>query len=464
MKRIKHMKRLSQSMIEGPLLGGMIRYTIPVILTGILQLLFNAADLVVVGQFCGSNAVGAVGATGAITALMINLFVGISVGVGVTVAHGLGSKNDAEVHKTVHTALLVALISGAILTIIGIAFSGSFLKMMETPDEILPMSTLYMQIYFGGVVFNLVYNFCASILRAAGETKKPLYFLTISGVINVVLNLFFVTVLHMNVAGVALATVTSQAISAVLVVLEMMRRKDACRLSLKKMKIYKPQLLRFLRLGIPAGIQGSLFSISNVIIQSSINSFGELVIAGNAAGANLDAFVYVTMNAFYQAAVNYVGQNSGAGKFDRIKRVFWLSCASAATTGILLGGLLYTFGRPLLSIYITDSDMAIEYGMLRLAGVGLPYFLCGIMESIVGCIRGLGASVSPMLISIVGVCGVRLVWIFTVFQIPAFHTQSGLYLSYPVSWIATALLQAIVFFVVYKQRKKAAAIQTLQSI
>ena len=203
---MKRMKRISRSMIEGPLLGGMISYTIPIILTSVLQLLFNAADLVVVGQFCGSNAVGAVGATGAITALMVNLFVGISVGVGVTVAHGLGSKNDAAVHKTVHTALPVALISGVILTVIGVSFSGGFLRMMDTPKNILPLSTIYMQIYFGGVVFNMVYNFCASILRAAGETKKPLYFLTISGVINVLLNLFFVTVLHMNVAGVALAT------------------------------------------------------------------------------------------------------------------------------------------------------------------------------------------------------------------------------------------------------------------
>lgn len=460
---MKRMKRISRSMIEGPLLGGMISYTIPIILTSVLQLLFNAADLVVVGQFCGSNAVGAVGATGAITALMVNLFVGISVGVGVTVAHGLGGKNDAAVHKTVHTALPVALISGVILTVIGVSFSGDFLRMMDTPDNILPLSTIYMQIYFGGVVFNMVYNFCASILRAAGETKKPLYFLTISGVINVLLNLFFVTVLHMNVAGVALATVISQAISAVFVVLEMMRRKDACHLSLKKMKIYKPQLLKFLRLGIPAGIQGSLFSISNVIIQSSINSFGELVIAGNAAGANLDAFVYVAMNAFYQASINYVGQNAGAGKFDRIKKILLLSCLSATVTGVLLGGGIYLFGRPLLSIYITDSNEAIGYGMIRLAGVGLPYFLCGIMESVVGCIRGLGASVSPMLISIIGVCGVRLIWIFTVFRLPAFHTQQGLYLSYPVSWIATSLLQVIVFVVIYKSRKKAAS-QALQSI
>ena len=457
MKRIKHMKRLSQSMIEGPLLGGMIRYTIPIILTGVLQLLFNAADLVVVGQFCGSNAVGAVGATGAITSLMVNFFVGISVGVGVTIAHALGGRNDVAAHRTVHTALPVALISGVILTIVGVTFSGKFLEMMDTPEKILPLSTIYMQIYFGGVVFNMVYNFCASILRAAGETKKPLCYLMISGIINVLLNIVFVTVLHMNVAGVALATVISQAISAVLVVTELIRRQDACHLDLKKMRIYKEQLLKFLQLGVPAGIQNSLFSISNVIIQSSINSFGELVIAGNAAGQNLDAFVYVAMNAFYQAAINYVGQNAGAGKFDRIKRIFWLSNISATVTGVLLGGVLYTFGRPLLSIYINDSDMAIEYGMIRLAGVGLPYFLCGVMEATVGCIRGLGSSVAPMLISIIGVCGVRLMWIFTVFQIPQFHTQAGLYLSYPASWIATSLLQAVVFTIALKRHKKAAA-------
>ena len=297
------MKRNQRDLTSGPLLSGIIAYTVPIILTSVLQLLFNAADLVVVGRFRGSLAVGAVGATGALTNLIVNLFVGLSVGAGVSVAHAIGARQEKMLHRIVHTAIFVALVGGALLTAIGVSLSGVFLRLMDTPAEILPLSATYMRIYFCGMIFNLVYNFSAAILRAAGDTKSPLLFLSIAGVLNVVLNLVFVVALGMSVEGVALATIISQALSAFLVVRALSRRSDGCRLELRQVRPHKGPLLRILRIGVPAGIQASLFAISNVIIQSSINSFGDIVVAGNAAAANIEGFVYVAMNAFSQTAV-----------------------------------------------------------------------------------------------------------------------------------------------------------------
>ena len=433
-------------MLEGPLFLNIVLYTIPIILTSILQLLFNAADLVVVGRFCGSISVAAVGATGAITNLIINLFIGLSVGSGVSVAHALGSQDDDVVHRTVHTALPTALISGVVLTIVGVALSPTFLKLMGTPENVLALSSVYMRIYFGGITFTMVYNFCASILRAAGDTKSPLIFLAISGVINVGLNLVFVTQLHMNVAGVALATTISQAVSAVLVVIALIRRKDACHLDLKKMRIYKPQLMKILRIGLPAGIQGSLFSISNVLIQSSINSFGDVLMSGNAAAGNIEGFVYVAINAFCQTAVNFVGQNSGAKQYKRVNRIMLICLASVVVVGLIAGVSAWYFGETLLSIYITDSQEAIAYGMIRLTFICLPYFVCGLMDVTTGVLRGMGSSLAPMIISILGVCGIRIAWISTVFQIP-----QSLYLSYIISWTATFLIQLAAYIALYNR-------------
>ena len=304
------MNQTNRNMLEGPLFPNIIRFTIPIILTSVLQLLFNAADLVVVGQFCGSVSVAAVGATGSITGLLVNFFIGLSVGAGVAVAHGLGGRENQVVHRTVHTALPTAIFSGAILTVAGLTYSETFLIMMGTPDTVLPLSTVYMRIIFCGVTFNMVYNFCASILRAAGDTKSPLVFLLFAGVLNVILNLVFVIQFQMNVAGVALATIISQAVSAVLVVIALMRRTDACKLYLNKLRFYKPQLAKILRIGLPAGIQSALFAISNVLIQSSVNSFGDVFMSGNAAASNLEGFVYVCLNAFHQSAVNFVGREA----------------------------------------------------------------------------------------------------------------------------------------------------------
>ena len=438
-------------MLQGPLFSSIVLYTIPIILTSLLQLLFNAADLVVVGRYCGSVSVAAVGATGAITNLIVNLFIGLSVGAGVTVAQAIGAREEEDVSRTVHTALPAALFSGIILTVVGVLFSETFLRLMDTPEDVLPLSAVYMKIYFGGITFTMVYNFCASILRAAGDTKSPLIFLSISGVVNVVLNILFVTAFNMNVAGVALATTISQGISAVLVVIVLMRRTDSCRFHPSQMRFYKPQLQKMVRIGLPAGIQSSLFSISNVMIQSSINSFGSVMMSGNSAAGNIEGFIYVAMNAFHQTAVNFIGQNVGAHQYDRVRKTLWICLACVSVVGIGASSLAYTFGPNLLSIYITDSQEAISYGMLRLLYVNLPYFLCGLMDVSTGALRGMGASVTPMIISILGVCGIRIGWITTIFQISQFHTPQCLYISYPVSWIITFVIQLAAFWAVYRK-------------
>lgn len=446
------MNTRSQSMLQGPLFANIIRYTIPIILTSILQLLFNAADLVVVGRFCGSVSVGAVGATGAITNLIINLFIGLSVGAGVTVAHALGSHEEHTVFCTVHTALPTSLVCGAILTVIGVLLSEDFLRWMQTPENVLALSAVYMRIYFCGITFNMVYNFCAAILRAAGDTKSPFVFLSIAGVINVILNVIFVTLFQMNVAGVALATTISQGISAVLVVIALMRRNDACKLHLSKMRFYKTQLLKIIRIGLPAGIQSSLFSISNVIIQSSINSFGDVLMSGNAAAGNIEGFVYVMINAFHQTALNFVGQNAGAGQYKRINRILWICLGCVVVVGVCAGTVVYTFGRQLLSIYITDSPEAISYGLIRMSYICIPYFLCGLMDATTGALRGMGAALIPTVISVLGVCGLRIVWISTIFQVPQYHTPQCLYLSYAISWTVSFLCQLVAYVIVFRKR------------
>ena len=447
------MKRVQRSMTSGPLFSGILFYTIPIILTSLFQLFFNAADLVIVGRYCGSISVAAVSATGSLTRLVINLFIGLSVGSGVSVAQSLGANRQEEVHRTVHTAIAVALVSGAVLTVIGIVFAEDLLILMKTPDSILPLSAVYMKIYFSGIIFSMIYNFCAAILRAAGDTKSPLIFLIISGIANVLLNIIFVTVLQMKVAGVALATAISLGISAVLTVRALMKRSDGCKLNLKKLRFYKEPLLKILRIGIPSGIQGCLFSISNVIIQSSINSFNsEALISGNGAANNIEGFIYAAMNAFYQSAVNYTGQNLGARRYDRIRKTLGVCLIYTSAIGLMLSTLTYAFGKQLLGIYIVDSQEAIAYGLIRFTYVCLPYVLCGIMEVFTGILRGLGSSLTPMLISVLGVCGIRLGWIFTIFQIPQYHTPHSLYLSYPISWFATFLTQAIALTIIYRKK------------
>jgi putative MATE family efflux protein len=445
------MPNSNTGLCEGPLLKKIILYTVPIILTGILQLLFNAADLVVVGRYCGELSVAAVGATGAIINLMVNLFIGLSVGAGVTVAHGLGAGRDEDVRRTIHTAIPTALVSGIVLTLVGVTCSRTFLSLMDTPDDVIGLSATYMRIYFCGITASMIFNFGAAILRAAGDTKSPLYYLTSAGIVNVILNIIFVRVFNMNVAGVALATTVSQFLSAFLIIVNLMRRTDCCRLYLSKLHFYRRQLSRILSIGFPAGIQGSLFSISNVIIQSSVNSFGSVVVSGNAAAGNIEGFVYTTMNSFHQTALNFTGQNYGAGKYDRLKKIMLICLASVFVAGLTAGCTVYAFGRQLLSIYIPDSDEAIRIGMIRIAYICIPYFLCGLMDVATGLIRGLGSSLLPMIITVVGVCGMRIGWIYTVFRSEKYHTLQSLYLSYTISWSLTFISELIVFIVLYRR-------------
>ncbi len=427
------------NMLEGPLLKNITLYTLPVIATGVLQLLFNAADLIVVGQYCGSNSVAAVGACNALINLLVNIFIGLSSGAGVTVANFLGAKDYKSVHKTVHSAVLLALIGGAILTVVGYFLAPNMLLLMNTPKSILPLSTTYVRIYFLGVIPLVLYNFAAAILRAAGDTKRPLIFLATAGIINVILNVIFVRFFGLNVAGVALATTISQCISCILVVVALIKRTDAVKLTVKKLRFYKHTVKRIIGIGLPAGIQSSLFSISNIIIQTAVNGFGESVISGSAASASIEGFVYIIMNAYYHAALNFVGQNDGANNIKRVKEVARVALLSVTAVGIVTGVATYLCRMPLLSIYIVDNPAAVEAGCTKLLLVCFPYFLCGILDTITGVIRGLGVSFRPMIIAIGGICVFRIVFIFTVFQI--YHTFFCLLLAYPLSWIISFIAQ-----------------------
>lgn len=451
---VKMLKAKNINMLEGPLFKNIIIYTIPIIVTNLLQLLFNAADIIVVGRFCGSIAVAAVGSNSSLVNLLINIMIGLSIGTGILTAQNLGAHNNTTVKNIVHTAIPTAFILGTILSIFGFFFSGKLLHFMDTPADVLPLATLYLKIYFCGVLSLSVYNFGSAILRAAGDTKSPLIFLTISGVLNVVLNLIFVVFLHMSVAGVALATTISQTLSAALVIRALLHRNDACRLYLNELKIRKNILFKMLKIGIPACIQSSMFSISNVIIQSSVNSFGAVVVSGNAAAANIEGFVYTAMNAFQQTALNFTGQNVGAGNYKRVKRVLFLCVGCAVTVGLVTGLSAYGFGKPLLSVYITDSDAAIKAGLIRLSYVGAMYFLCGTQDVLVGALRGMGSSVVPMFISIMGACGFRIGWIYTIFQIPKFHTTNSLYVSYPISWVLISTSLLVAYLIIYNKFKR----------
>jgi len=449
------MKRQSTDMLHGAILPNILRYTVPIILTGILQLLFNAMDMIIVGNYCGELSIAAVSATGALTNLLVCLVNGMAVGVGVCIAHAIGANEKETVRRSVQTAVLTALICGAVLSVIGVVLSEPLLHMIDTPSDILPLSASYMRYYFAGNLFIVMYNFCASILRANGDTKGPLIYLGVAGVLNVILNVCFVTVFQMNVAGVALATVISFGVSALLALRSLLRRQDMIHLELKSIRIYKEPLKKILRIGIPAGLQTSLFSIGNIFIQSAINSFdNSILISGCGAAANLEGFVYLTMNAFHQTSTNFTGQNSGAAQYGRVKKITYLCMISVTLTALAVSCAIYFNGPALLSIYLPNSQEAIAYGMMRMCYVCLPYFLCGIMEVLTGALRGMGSSIVPMVITVLGACVFRILWICIVFQIPAFHTPDAVYFSYPVSWILTAAAEYVAFLIVFRRKSR----------
>ena len=444
------------NMTEGPLLGKIIRFSVPLMLSGMLQLLYNAADVVVVGRFAGANALAAVGSTGALVNLLVNLFMGISIGCNVLVARYYGAGDQKSVSETVHCAMGASLIIGLMAGIVGLVFSTPLLRLMGSPEDVLPLASLYLKLYFCGMPFNIAYNFGAAVLRAVGDTKRPLYILSLAGVVNVALNLVLVIVFHMGVAGVAIATVVSQIISALLVTRVLTLREDCCHLNIKEMHIYRDKLIDMIKVGLPAGIQGSLFSLANVIIQSAVNSFGSVVVAGNAAAANIEGFVYIAMNAIYQAAITFVSQNLGARKPKRILRVMGICLLVVTGVGLALGNLVYLFSHSLLSIYASNEEgmreAIIEVGRTRMTYIGRPYFIAGLMEVACGGMRGLGRSWTSTIVSLVGACGLRVLWILTVFQ--QIGTLNSLYVSYPISWGATFVTHMVCFFFVFRSIRK----------
>lgn len=450
-KQMQHSK-YEIDMCNGPLLGKLLLFTLPLMFSGILQLLFNAADIVVVGRWVGLDALAAVGSTGPLINLLVNVFIGLSVGANVLVARYYGGGQDSELSDMVHTAILTSVICGVILIFVGFFVTPYALQAMGTPEEVLDQSVLYLRIYFAAMPAMMLYNFGAAILRAVGDTRRPLYFLTISGIVNVILNLFFVIKLSLGVAGVALATAISQVISAVLVIICLIRTDGTYRLELSKLRIVPHKFWMMVRIGLPAGLQGAIFSISNVLIQSSVNSFGSIAMAGNSAACNLEGFVYTAMNTLHQTAVSFVGQNYGARKYKRIGTIA-LQCLGIVTiVGLLMGNGVYLMGNTLLKLYTDNEPEAIAYGMRRLLFICCPYFLCGIMDTLVGCLRGMGRSVMPMLVSLTGACLFRIVWICTIFQM--YRSLDVLYLSYPISWFITSLVHLGCFLLLYGKIRK----------
>lgn len=440
-------------MCSGAVLPKVLRFSMPLMLTGILQLLYNAADIIVVGQYSAdSTALAAVTSTGALINLIVNLFMGLSVGASVAVARRYGSGDLPGVNRALHTSIALSLVGGVVVAIVGFFFSRTLLEWMQSPADVIDQSTLYLKIYFLGIPAMMVFNFSAAALRAIGDSKRPLYYLTISGLVNVGLNLLLVAVFHMGVAGVAIATAASQFVSMALVVICMVRSDGCIHLDFQKIRIDPEALKDILKIGIPAGLQSTVFSLSNVLIQSSVNSFGSAdIVAANGVAGNVEGFVYTSMNAISQATLTFTGQNMGAKRYDRLMRILRACSALVTIVGIAVGGLVYLFGPQLLKLYTKDPDV-IAVSMVRMGYIALPYFLCGLMEVLAGMLRGCGNSVTPMIISMLGACGLRIVWIMTIFQ--TYRTLPSLYLSYPVSWIVTALAQLICFILVWRRLPK----------
>lgn len=434
-------------MCNGPIFKKMLVFALPLMCSSVLQLLFNAADIVVVGKFAGDEALAAVGSNTSLINLLVNLFVGLSIGANVLVSKFYGAKKDKDMSETIHTAMLLSVISGIVLTLVGVIGAEKILGLMKVPRDIIDLSIIYIRIYFLGITATLVYNFGASILRAVGDTKRPLRYLMLSGVVNVVLNLIFVIVFDMSVAGVAMATAISQTLSATLVVRCLMIEDGALKLSLRKLKIYGDKLKQIIAIGLPAGIQGTVFSLSNVVIQSSVNSFGKIVVAGNSAAQNIEGFSFMAMNAFTQAAISFTSQNYGAGKIKRISKVAICCVLSVIGIGFIFGAFTLGFGRQLLGIY-TDNSKVIDAGMNRFSVIVVSYVIAGVMDVFVGLIRGMGVSIAPMIVSIIGVCGFRLIWIATVFKMPEYHSVKTVYMSYPITWTLTLIVHIITFLVI----------------
>ena len=438
-------------MCTGPLVPKVLQFAVPLMLSGILQLLFNAADIIVVGQFTGPQAMAAVGSTSSLNNLIVNIFLGLSIGSSVLMARYYGAKDQKNIDELIRTSILLSITCGFILVVIGLIGARPLLSLMGTPDDVLDQAVLYMSIVFLGMPAMLTYDFGAGILRAVGDTRRPLVYLFTSGIINVCLNLFFVLGFGLGVAGVAIATIISQYISAFLVMRCMIKSDGMYHLDIRKLKIYPAKLGLIIRIGLPAGVQGAFFNISNVLIQSSINTFGSIAVAGNTAGVNLEGFIYTAMNSLYQASTSFTSQNVGAGKKERIVPIFAVCLVIVSVVGIVLGALGLIFGNQLLSIYTSDPEVA-AYGMGRMKVIFPTYFFDGLMDTACGSIRGLGYSLLPTLVTLTGVCLFRTIWIMTAYRL--YPTLFTLYLSYPITWIITFIAHVICFIVLYRKYRK----------
>lgn len=440
------------SITEGPILPNMIKYALPIMFTNVLQLFYNSADMYVVGNFCADeNALGSVGCTGSLINMILGIFIGLGAGVSVTLAQSLGAGNKERSSKIVHTALCLSVVLGAVVTVIGNVIAVPLLHLMKTPDEFIEGATLYVKIYFWGSIGNITYNFFSGILRSRGDTVRPLVFSMIGGVINIILNLFSVIVLGMGVEGVAIATIVSQLVSATLAIIYMTRLNDECKLEFKKLRIDRSVLVQLVKIGLPAGIQGSLFSVSNMLLQSGYNSLGAVAVNANVAAMNVDSYIYNILNSFYHTCLTFCSQNFGAKKFKRMKKVCFCGAGIVTVLGIVLGVVAYTFSDQLVGIFNHDPEV-LAVAKHRLMIVGLPYFLCGLMDVGSALLRSIGYSLNSLLVTFFGSCAFRIVWVYTVFE--SYHDIRVLYLVFPISWFITGLTLYIMFFICYKREKR----------
>ena len=435
------------------LLRSITRFSIPLMLTGILQLVYNAADAVVVGRFAGSNSLAAVGSTTSLIFLLVTLFTGVATGANYLVANYYGAADEKNLSQTVHCAAALSLILGVLACIVGLCLSGPLLGMMKTDPDVLTLAELYLRIYFFGVPAAMVYNFGAAILRAVGDTTYPMIFMLLSGAANVVLNILLVVAFHLDVAGVAIATSISQLLSAVMVTIRLCTIQSVCRLDLKKVHLYPEKALRMMKVGFAAGLQGIVFSVSNVMVQTQINTFGSAVMAGNSGASSLEGFIHVAQNSFYQAAITFTSQSLGAKNTRQAERVFWINLFLTAALGLGLCGLLWCFKTQLLGIYVNPTDEAyhavMAAGLIRVAAISRFQWVGGLMETACGTLRGLGKSLNPTVTTLVGACALRIIWIYTIFA--HFGTVQSLYCSYPISWLLTFSAHMI-FLAIYRRQ------------
>lgn len=445
------------NLLEGKMLKNVLLFAIPIMFSSILQILFNATDVIVVGKFAGELELAAVGSTGSIISLIVNLCIGFSVGTNVLVARHIGTRDGEAIKRTVHSSMLLSILLGILAGTLLYVLSEKFLGLMQTPADILPSATAYLMAYAVGVPASIIYNFGTAILRARGDTVRPLYFLIIAGIVNVCLNLIFVIVFHMGAVGVGVATAVAQYVSAGLVIFCLSREQGPTKLYFSRLRLHKKEMASIITIGFPAGLQSSFFSISNMIIQASINSFGAMVVAGNAAASNVENFVYVAMNAVYQTMLTLAGQNMGAKQWKRVDKGLGVCLGTVSAIGILMGMLVLLFDEQILSIYSSDPQV-IYWGSKRFWFVAIPYFICGIMEVVMGAVRGLGQSVIPMVVSLFGVCVFRVLWIYTIFQ--RYHTLECLLISYIISWVLTTIAHSITYLVVRKKVRRAEMVVT----